>query len=146
MPPASAEALDGSLSQNGISALFGIQPNSDARIGLSASISNIRIQKGDNIFVNASWESNELDPEVWSVRAQDPGGVFVVESGLAYIFSWDLPDDGYAFSTASNVKGPWTMVDSARLVGAQRMVYMYQSDLPGEDAGFFQLIKSTENP
>ncbi|MBT5925132.1 MAG: hypothetical protein HOH33_00790, partial [Verrucomicrobia bacterium] len=146
LPSASAEALDGSLSQNGISALFGIQPNSDTRVGLGATISNIRIQKGNDVFVNETWDSDDFDPETWLVRAQDAGGIFGINPDLAYVFSWDLPDDGIAFRTASSLNGPWSQIDSARLVGNKRIVYLYQADLPSQEAGFFQLIQSNGNP
>lgn len=146
LPAASAEALNGSLSQNGISALFGIQPNSDTRVGLGATISNVRIEKGNDVIVDESWGSEELNPEVWAIRAQDAGGIFVIQSDLAYVFDWDLPDDGISFQMAPSLNSSWTEVENARLIGNKRMVYLYQSDLPEGKTGFFQLTELGENP
>ncbi|MDA1277273.1 MAG: hypothetical protein O2960_24955 [Verrucomicrobia bacterium] len=126
----------------GVTALFGVQPNAENRIGQSATISRIQIKRGNTSVVNEDFRSLELDPSSWAARAQDPGGIFTVSPDSAYLISWTLPDTGYALRAGSSVIGPWTDPGITPLqVGIRRMVRFGTSALPGKDTGFFQLIK-----
>lgn len=71
----------------GVTASFGVQPNSVNRIGLSAVISRIRITKGPTVVLDEDFQSPELNPDEWVVRAQEPGGVFPVPAEVAYLVS-----------------------------------------------------------
>ncbi len=125
----------------GVSALFGVQPNSDTRIGLSATLSRIQIKKGSQVVVDDTFQTADLDPAKWTLRAQDPAGLFPTTPDLAYLLSWNLPDTGFALKGAPSLSGPWSAIGTARLVGAQRVVLINKSSLPGSNAGFFQLRK-----
>lgn len=125
----------------GVSALFGVQPNADSRVGLAAVVGGIRITKGNQVVVNDSFTTGDLDPAVWLVRAQDPGGIIGTTPDLAYVVSWPLPDAGFSLRAGATVKGPWAPAGPNRLVGARRVVLVNKQDLPGTAAGFFQLVK-----
>ena len=125
----------------GVSALFGVQPNSDTRVGLSATVSSIKITKGTKVVVDDTFQTVDLDPSKWTIRAQDSGGLFPTTPDLAYLVSWNLPDTGFSLKGASSLTGPWSAIGTSRLVGAQRLVLMNKAALPGANAGFFQLSK-----
>ncbi len=125
----------------GVTASFGVQPNSINRIGLSAVISRIKIVKGSTVVVDESFQSAELNPDQWVVRAQDPSGVFPVPADVAYLVTWPLPDTGFTLRTAPSLTGPWTTPFTPRLVGARRVTLANQSALPSPQIGFFQLKK-----
>ncbi len=144
LPEDSAFAFDGANSENGIAALFGVQPNSEDRIGQSATISRLSIQKGDDTIVDEAFEGGDLDPDTWILRAQDPGGIFPISSDIIYAISWALPDDGFELRGAASVEGPWLELGPAQLVGARRQVLIREGDLPGEASGFFQLRQSDD--
>ena len=126
----------------GVSAQFGIQPNADSRIGLSAVISRIQIQKGNTVVVDDTFTAPELDPASWIVRAGDVGGVFPLPADVRYLVSWNLPDEGFVLRSASSVRGPWTNVTGASLVGARRVVRVSNAALPSAAAGYFELMKA----
>lgn len=139
LPQESAEVFDGSLSLFGISALFGIQPNSETNVGQSAAISNLSITKGPNVLVDESFTELELNPDNWLVRAQDASGIYPIPSDLAYTLSWALPDAGYVLSIAPQLDGARTIFESTRLVGSRRTALIQWSDLPDGSQGFFIL-------
>jgi hypothetical protein len=124
-----------------MSALFGVQPNADTRVGLYAVVSNITIKKGTATVVNDSFTKAELDPAVWLTRAQDPGGVVPTTPDLAYLVSWPLPDAGFSLRSSATLKAPWAAAGTPRQVGARRLVLVNKADLPSPGAGFFQLAK-----
>ncbi len=90
----------------GVSALFGVQPNAETRIGLSATISRIKITKGAVVVADDSFQTPELNPNLWAVRAQDPAGILSAPPDLAYLVSWNLPDTGFSLRTATSATGP----------------------------------------
>ncbi len=138
--PAEAAAMF-EPSTKGVSALIGVQPNSDTRIGLSATLGGVKITQGAKVVVNENFATAELDSAVWVVRAQDAGGIVPTTSGLAYLVSWPLPDAGFSLRASASVAGPWNSIGTSRLVGARRLVLINQADAPGASAGFFQLKK-----
>jgi hypothetical protein len=125
----------------GVSAHFGVQPNSDTRVGLSAVISRIKIQKGTTVVVDETFAGAELNPDVWVVRAADAAGVFPLSADTAYLVSWNLPDEGFGLKGAAVVGGPWKDVPGARQIGARRLVPVTTATLPGPTAGYFKLVK-----
>lgn len=125
----------------GVTALVGVQPNADTRVGLAAIVSNIKITKGNTTVVNDAFTTAELDPAVWTVRAQDPGGIVATTPDLAFVVSWPLPDGGFSLRGTPGLPGTWTPFTNTRLVGARRVVLVNKSDLPGSNSGFFQLVK-----
>lgn len=125
----------------GVTASFGVQPNSVNRIGQSAVISRIRITKGPTVVVDEDFRSPELNPDEWVVRAQEPAGVFPVPADVAYLVSWPLPDTGFTLRTGPTVAGPWTTPFTPRLVGVRQVVLVNESALPSPASGFFQLKK-----
>lgn len=138
--PAEDAALYEPVSR-GVTASFGVQPNSVNRIGLSAVISRIQIVKGSTVVVDEYFHSPELNPDNWVVRAQEPGGVFPIPADVAYLVSWPLPDTGFTLRTGPSVTGPWTTPFTPRLVGVRQVVLVKQSELPSPATGFFQLKK-----
>lgn len=138
--PAEEAALYEPVSK-GVTASFGVQPNSVNRIGLSAVISRIKIAKGSTVVVDEDFRSAELDPEKWVVRAQEPGGVFPIPADIVYLVSWPLPDTGFTLRSGPSVTGPWTTPFTPRLVGVRRVVLVGQSELPSPAMGVFQLKK-----
>jgi hypothetical protein len=138
--PAEDAALYEPVSK-GVTASFGVQPNSVNRIGLSAVISRIKIVKGSTVVVDEDFQSSELNADKWVVRAQEPGGVFPIPGDIAYLVSWALPDTGFTLRTGPSVTGPWTTPFTPRLVGVQRVTLVSQSALPSPTVGFFQLKK-----
>jgi hypothetical protein len=125
----------------GVSALFGVQPNGDTRIGQSATLSRIKVIKGSKVIADDTFQASELNPSLWTVRAQDPGGIFTTTPDLAYLISWNLPDTGFSLRAGPTVTGPWSASAPPILVGARRVVLLNKSALPGQSAGFLQLIK-----
>lgn len=125
----------------GVSAIFGVQPNADTRIGQSATISRIKITKGAKVAVDDTFQSPQLDAAKWTVRAQDPGGIFPITPDVGFLVGWALPDTGFALQGSSTVKGPWSAVGTSMLVGARRVVPISTSALAGSSAGFFRLAK-----
>jgi hypothetical protein len=125
----------------GLTALFGVQPNADARVGLSAIISEIKILRGSTVVVDDNFQATPLDAAKWIVRAQDAGGVFPITPDVAYLVSWGLPDTGFSLRDGPTVKGPWSKAADPMQVGATRVTLINKSALPGANAGFFQLVK-----
>lgn len=128
-------------SSSGVSAVFGVQPNAESRIGLSATLSRIKIMKGSQVVVDDTFQAPEIDPASWTVRAQDPAGIFTATPDLAYLLSWNLPDTGFSLRAAATATGPWSALGTPRLVGARRFVLLNTQALPGQNAGFFVLKK-----
>lgn len=124
---------------SGISTQFGVQPNADTRVGLSAVISRIQIIKGGNVVVDDSFTTLDLNEELWAVRAQDAKGVFPTPAEVTSIVSWSLPDDGFTLNSSTAVTGPWAPTEDPKLVGARRMLLINQATQPGA-SGFFQLL------
>lgn len=125
----------------GVSAIFGVQPNSDARIGQSATLSRIKITKGTKVAVDDTFQMPQLDASKWTVRAQDAGGILSVSSDIGYVVSWALPDTGFSLQGSAGVTGPWSALGTPQLVGARRIVLLGKSALPGSNASFFRLAK-----
>jgi len=130
----------------GVSAHFGVQPNADTRIGLSAVISRVKITKGAAVVADEAFADAALDPAKWVVRAADAGGLVPAPASLAYFVSWNLPDTDFALRAAPSVTGPWSDPGAAMLIGARRMVPVPRTALPGVAAGFFQLINRGAQP
>jgi hypothetical protein len=125
----------------GVSALFGIQPNSVTGIERSAIISHIKITKGSQVVVDDTFQGATLDSAKWILRAQDPGGIFTITPDLAFLISWDLPDTGFSLRAGPTVKGPWTTAAAPLLVGARQVTLINKSALPSPKMGVFQLVK-----
>jgi hypothetical protein len=125
----------------GVTASFGVEPNSVSRIGLSAVISRIKIVKGSAVVVDDDFRTSELSADKWVVRAQEPGGVFPIPADVVYLVNWPLPDTGFTLRTAPSLAGSWTTPFTPRLVGVQRVTLVSQSALPSPSIGFFQLKK-----
>lgn len=107
---------------SGLSAIFGVQPNAESRIGESATISRIKIMKGATVIVDDTFQTSQLDPAQWTIRAQDPGGIFPLTPATAYLVSWNLPDTDFVLKTSSVVTGGWSDPGLGLLqVGARRM-------------------------
>src|SRR5262245_5857934 len=123
----------------GVSALFGVQPNADTRVGLSATISRIKITKGSTVVVDDPFQTAQLDPAKWIVRAQDPGGIFTAPPDVALFISWDLPDTGFSLKASSVLTGPWSAYGTPMPVGARKLVLVGKTALPGQNSGFFRL-------
>jgi hypothetical protein len=123
----------------GVSALFGVQPNADTRVGLSATISRIKITKGSTVVVDDPFQTGQLDPAKWIVRAQDPGGIFTAPPDVALFISWDLPDTGFSLKASSVLTGPWSTYGTPMPVGARKLVLVGKTALPGQNSGFFRL-------
>jgi len=126
----------------GVSAQFGVQPNADSRIGLSAIISRIRIQKGTTTVVDEAFRDATLDEANWVVRAANAAGVFPLATDTDYLVSWNLPDEGFVLRSAAAIGGAWSEVTGAAQVGARRVVQVRRSALPGAAAGFFELYQA----
>lgn len=139
------EASSYEPSSSGVSALFGIQPNKDSRVGLSAVIQNIKITKGSDVVVDESFTSPDLNPDVWVVRAQDGAGVFALPAEIDFLVSWNLPDPGFSLLASPSLTGPWAATPDPTLVGARRIVKIEHAALPGAKAGYFRLLQSA-NP
>lgn len=125
----------------GVSALFGVQPNSDTRIGLSATLAKIKISQGNQVVVEDTFQTAELDPARWTIRAQDASGIFTTGPDLAYVVSWNLPDTGFSLRGGPRLKGPWATTADPLLVGARRVALIKGGELPSAQAGFFYLVK-----
>jgi hypothetical protein len=125
----------------GVSAQFGIQPNADSRVGLSAVISRVKIVKGTTTVVDDNFQTAQLDPEKWAARAQDAGGVIPLAPDVAYLVGWNLPDAGFSLRTGASLKGPWSKAADPIQAGARRLTLINKSALPSPNTGFFQLIK-----
>jgi hypothetical protein len=139
MPPEDAPLYEPTT--KGVSALVGVQPNADTRIGQSATISRIKITKGAKVVVDDAFQTSELDPAKWTVRAQDPGGILTISPDVAHLISWGLPDTGFSLRASPTVTGPWSALGTPLLVGARRVVLIGKVALPGLNAGFFRLAK-----
>lgn len=121
---------------SGISTQFGVQPNADSRVGLSAVISRIQITKGATVVVDDSFTSLDLNEESWAIRAQDAKGVFPTPAEITSIVSWPLPDEGLTLNSSASVTGPWAPTEDPKLVGTRRMLLINQAS----PTGFFQLL------
>lgn len=131
---------------SGISAQFGVQPNDGSRVGQEAMISRIKITKGANVVVDETFQTAELAPENWIVRAEDTGGVFPISPDLAFIVSWALPDLGLVPNSSASFNGPWSPTIDARLVGAKRLLFVDKASLPAAGAGYFRLLEPPAVP
>ncbi|MBL9171506.1 MAG: hypothetical protein JNN07_27485 [Verrucomicrobiales bacterium] len=129
-------------SSAGISALFGVQPNSDARVGQSALITRITIVKGASTIVDDNFQGSELAPESWAARAQDAGGVFPLSPDIGFLVSWNLPDTGFVLNAAPSLAGPWSATGDPRQVGARRVLLLDKAAVPGDKAGYFRLVEA----
>ncbi len=135
------------LFENPLYAYFGVQPNSEANIGRSATFSRIQILRGTQALIDDSFTTAPLDTvNTWAIVAVVPAGVVVVPQDAAYWLTWTLPDVGFGLQVSTNVVNPDSWVDAdpelftPRSIGGMRRVLVPFS-VPGENAGYFRLLK-----
>jgi hypothetical protein len=122
----------------------GIVPNSDARKGLSATISRIQLE-GFPVPIDDSFTSPFLDP-AWEVSAALPAAIVpivAVESPLW--ISWTLPAPGYALQFSTALEGDWQPFSDAAAFNnlSSRYLLINRNSTPELSGGraFFQLQK-----
>ena len=130
-------------------AFFGVQPNQLSNIGQSVVIGQVQISGtvtplNDN-FAGVPPEgggSNQLDPAVWQVVAQDPAGIVLVPEGSAWWAWWTLPATGYSLQLNSALSsGTWQPVTQTPVrVGPNEGALIPTSALPQGASAYFRLL------
>ena len=87
--------------------------------------------------------SNQLDPAVWQVVAQDPAGVVLVPTDSAYWAWWTLPAVGYTLQQNDALTTvPWQDVTQPAIqTGPLKGVLLPSSSLPPGNSAFFRVVK-----
>ena len=99
---------------NPVQVRFGIQNNGNtASGGLPHDLAHISVSGTAGAQVNEDFTtegSNLLDPLVWNLNTSDGAGVVnLVPTNAPYWVRWNLPDTGYALTTATNLGGLWLL-------------------------------------
>ena len=123
-------------------AYFGVQPNSTANIGRSATFSRIQIT-GAGTPIDDRFTSGPLDPVTWQVVAEDAPGILPVPADTAYALTWTLPDAGYNLEAGPGL-APGLFIDvTARSgpiqIGTRKVALVSGANLPAANGGFFRL-------
>lgn len=121
----------------------GIAPNSLARIGQMAVVTNVKITGAPGApDIDSDFVGKPLDPAVWEVVAATPLGVQQIPPDAAYWVNWTLPALGFGLEGAATVKGPWRSPAPLGFdVSGIHRVLLTTGDLPDPNAGFWRLIK-----
>ena len=123
---------------NPLAVYVGAQADLTNNIGQEAVLSHFQIVSNsivnpavvfDDTFTTAS-----VDLTKWTVRAEDPSGVFQIPSDAALALSWTLPDAGFRLTATSILHSPtnppWAEVTLTKvLVNGRRTVYLPSSYL-----------------
>jgi hypothetical protein len=136
MPPDAVTLFGGPLY-----AYFGVQPNQPSNIGLSATLTGIRIT-GVDTPIDEEFNALTLNQEIWEVHAQAPSGVLLVPADALVWVRWTLPDIGFLLQASPSLPGAWADLPLPTIqAGGARQVLVRQSDLPPGDTSnhFFRL-------
>jgi len=123
-------------------AYFGVQPNSTANIGRSATFSRIQIT-GAGTPIDDRFTSGPLDPVTWQGVAEDAPGILPVPADTAYALTWTLPDAGYNLEAGPGLATGLFIDVTARSgpiqIGTRKVALVSGADLPAASGGFFRL-------
>jgi hypothetical protein len=81
----------------------GVQPDLTNNIGQLAAFSNFQIVSNGITLLNDSFTSATLNPNVWGIAAEDPGGVLQIPPSAALALTWNLPDSGFRLTVNTNL-------------------------------------------
>jgi len=125
---------------------FGVQANNASAIGQDSVLSEIKITGTanpiDDVFLNdLSIDTNNT----WAVVANDPQGVILAPANSAFWVTWTVPDTGFSLTGSSNLLGAWNELTGVTPVqmGPLKWALLNTGSLPGQNNGFFRLIKRT---
>lgn len=125
---------------------LGVQPNDFGHINKSATLSRFQITGApdfvyplDQMFT----AQDVLDTAVWTIRAEDAGGIQPHPTTTAYRLSWNLPASGFELRSAPSLPPSWTDPGLPAVnAGARRLTFVTAAALPSPNGGFFVLYKA----
>jgi hypothetical protein len=125
---------------------FGIQPNNAANIGQGVNISEIKVTSGSTVVVDDKFPTpdptQQVDPNLWTLKMDDTAGIFVVDQLPAYWLGWSLPDSGYALQAKTNLNSAaFPVTQTPVLNGGARLLYLPPPQLPATKESYFFLKK-----
>ncbi|MGH8248285.1 MAG: hypothetical protein ACREUU_17830, partial [Gammaproteobacteria bacterium] len=138
IPAETAAAFPG-----GLTAYFGIMPNSPENIGKGVSLSHVKVSSAGTSILEDDFPGPELDLTKWVVSAADPAGVKLLTPDTAGVWvSWTVPDTGFFLQSALHLapliwSGP--MITPIGLTSRQAHV---PKDTPSAEQGYFRLLKA----
>lgn len=127
-----------------LSAYFGVQPNTLANIGQSATFSRLKIS-GVATPIDDTFATG-FDGATWQVVADDVTGVVPVGSDVLFWLNWTLPDRGWTLQWAEDLENNfWNdIATSAPMnIGGIRRSLVRTTDLPQSFFGnyYFRMIR-----
>jgi hypothetical protein len=124
---------------------FGAQANNSAGIGQDSILSEVKITGTANPLDDVFATDSSLDTNTWSVNAVDSQGIVLVPASSAYWLTWTVPDTGFSIITSTNLGSSANWNDLTGVtpfqLGALKWTLLDATNLPGQNAGFFALIK-----
>jgi hypothetical protein len=130
-------ASDAALFADPLFVYFGAQPNNNANIGLSATLSQASVTGAAGSIVD---NFATLNASTWAFNAADPNGVFITAPDAKFWVTWPLPDSGFTnlFATEDLRRNlassqwaslPVTATGWLNVGGVQRLTVINQSTL-----------------
>jgi hypothetical protein len=124
-------------------AYFGIQPNSVANIGQSATLAQIQITGVANP-VSDNFNGSAVDTATWEIVADDVTGLQTIPQDTAFEIYWTVPDKGFVLNYFTDITAGLTEIPFGGLgvqaAGYRRQI-VRQSELPASSTVFFRLQK-----
>jgi hypothetical protein len=127
----------------GLTAYFGIMPNSPENIGKGISLSHVIVSSAGTPIVEDDFAGPNLDLTKWAVSAADPAGVTLLTADTAgFWVSWTLPDAGFVLQSTPNFFPPnWANL-AVSLIGSTSRQAHIPKGTPAAEQGYFQLFKA----
>ncbi len=94
--------------------------------------------------INSDFLAAAPDTNIWRTVATSVNGVQWVAPTAPFWLSWSLPANGFGLQRAASATGSWTGLNVPTYDDAvgKRHALLQQSDLPGQNAGFYRLKKA----
>jgi len=126
----------------GLTAYFGIMPNTAENIGKGTSLSQVRITSAGTPILEDDFPGPDLDLAKWVVSAADPAGVKLLTPDTAgFWVSWTVPDAGFVLQSTPNLSPlNWANLGVTPIGSTSRQAHVPKGT-PTAEQGYFLLFK-----
>jgi len=127
----------------GLTAYFGIMPNSPANIGKGVSLSHVTVSSAGSPILEDDFAGPNLDMAKWQLSAADPAGIKLLTADMAgFWVSWTVPDAGFVLKSTPNLSPPNLTDAGIAPFGATLRLVHVPNGTPSAQQGYFRLFKA----